>query len=379
MVTKLQDRTQNPKLVSALSHLAHSYSLAHRPTVTDLKSYKLLKDLRKNKNIVILKPDKGNGVVVLDRTAYDSVILKIISDTSKFKVLAEDSTLLREGQLQRFLRKLKATGQLDADTYSKIYPTGSRPARIYGLPKMHKPRGLYSIPPLRPIVSSIGMYNYELAKYLCCLLQPHIPFNYCTQDSFTFVGEIQKLRLSGNFMVSFDAESLFTNIPLNECIDLAVKYVSEGNPDLKLSTNELKNLFHFATSRTHFLLKRDGVAMGSPLAPVLANLFMGHHENIWLETYRVSKISFYRRYVDDTFFVFETEQDALLFFDFINTRHPNIRFTMEKEVDHKLPFLDVFIHNHSPGPPTTTVFRKKTFTGLLTNYFHCFIVQNWPC
>ena len=87
-----------------------------------------------------------------------------------------------------------------------------------------------------------------------------------------------------------------------------------------------------------------------------------------METYRASKILFYRRYVDDTFCVFETEHDALLFFDFINTRHPNIRFTMEKEVDHKLPFLDVFIHNHSPGP-TTTVFRKKTFTGLLTNYF----------
>jgi len=223
MVKKLQDRTQNPKLVSALSHLAHSYSLAHRPTVADLKSYKLLKDLRKNKNIVILKPDKGNGVVVLDRTAYDSGILKIISDTSKFKVLAEDPTLLRERQLQRFLRKLKATGHLDADTYSKIYPTGSPPARIYGLPKMHKPRGPDSVPPLRPIVSSIGMYNYELAKYLCCLLQPHIPFNYCTQDSFTFVAEIQKMRLSGNFMVSFDVESLFTNIPLNECIDLAVK------------------------------------------------------------------------------------------------------------------------------------------------------------
>ena len=79
-------------------------------------------------------------------------------------------------------------------------------------------------------------------------------------------------------------------------------------------------------------------------------------------------ILFYRRYVDDTFCVFETEHDALLFFDFINTRHPNIRFTMEKEVDHKLPFLDVFIHNHSLGP-TTTVFRKKTFTGLLSYYF----------
>ena len=76
MVTKLQDRTQNPKLVSALSHLAHSYSLEHRPTVTNLKSYKLLKDLKKNKNIVNLKLDKRNGFVVLDRTAYDSGILK---------------------------------------------------------------------------------------------------------------------------------------------------------------------------------------------------------------------------------------------------------------------------------------------------------------
>ena len=234
--------------------------------------------------------------MVLDRTAYDGGILEIIRDTSKFKVLAEEPTLLREVQLPRFLRKLKATGNLDADTYSKIYPTGSQPAD--GLPKMHKPRGPDSIPPLRPIVSSIGMYNYELAKCLCCLLQPHIPFNYCTHDSFTFVGEIQKLRLSGNFMVCFDVESLFTNIPPNECIDLAVRYVSEGNPDLKLSTNELKNLFHFATSRTHFLFKGsfydqiDGVAMGSPLALILANLFMGHHENIWLETYRASKILF---------------------------------------------------------------------------------------
>ena len=55
-------------------------------------------------------------------------------------------------------------------------------------------------------------------------------------------------------------------------------------------------------------------------------------------------------------------------FCFMISSNTNIHFTTEKEVDHKLPFLDVFIHNHSPGP-TTAVFRKKTFTGLLTNYF----------
>ena len=49
--------------------------------------------------------------------------------------------------------------------------------------------------------------------------------------------------MHGKFMVSFDIESLFTNIPLEECIDLAVKYISDGNPDLKLSNTELKSLF----------------------------------------------------------------------------------------------------------------------------------------
>ena len=77
----------------------------------------------------------------------------------------------------------------------------------------------------------------------------------------------------------------------------------------------------------------------------------------------------YRRYVDDTFCLFDTEHDATLFFDYINDRHPNIRFTMEKEVDEKIPFLDVLIDNSQPLSPITRVYRKKTFTGLLTNYF----------
>ena len=109
--------------------------------------------------------------------------------------------------------------------------------------------------------------------------------------------------------------------------------------------------------------------MGSPLAPVLANLFMGHHEKIWLESYFLSEVLYYRRYVDDTFCLFKSEKDALSFFDYINSRHPNIRFTMEKESGDKLPFLDVMLDNSRQSSLTTTVFRKKTFTGLLTNYF----------
>ena len=99
--------------------------------------------------------------------------------------------------------------------------------------------------------------------------------------------------------------------------------------------------------------------MGSPLAPVLAKLFMGHHENIWLEQYGDSEVLFYRRYVGDTFCLFYSEQNAILFFNYINNQHPNMHFTVERETDHVLPFLDVLIKNTDPHLSVTTVYRKK--------------------
>ena len=109
--------------------------------------------------------------------------------------------------------------------------------------------------------------------------------------------------------------------------------------------------------------------MGSPLAPVLANLFLGHHENIWLNKYQGPSRQFYRRYVDDTFCLFNNEQDALVFFDFLNSQHPNIKLTMEKESNKMLAFLDVCISNKDPCNLLTSVYRKSTFTGLLTNFY----------
>jgi len=70
MIRNLKDSKNTGKLVTELSHLAHNYVSAYRPTTADLKKHGILKNLRKNKDIVILQPDKGNGVVVLDRTAY---------------------------------------------------------------------------------------------------------------------------------------------------------------------------------------------------------------------------------------------------------------------------------------------------------------------
>ena len=143
----------------------------------------------------------------------------------------------------------------------------------------------------------------------------------------------------------------------------------EKEPNIKFSRNELKTLFEFATSKSHFLFNDeyfdqiDGVAMGSPLAPVLANLFMGHFEKRWIENYTGNKVEFYKRYVDDIFCLFKNENDALEFFEYINTQHPNISFTCEKEVDGKLAFLDILIQNCNTNKFQTSIYRKQTFTG----------------
>ena len=66
--------------------------------------------------------------------------------------------------------------------------------------------------------------------------------------------------------------------------------------------------------------------MGSPLVPVLANIFMGFYESKWLNEYNLNKPKFYLRYVDDILAAFGKEQDSLNFLDFLNKRHPNINF-----------------------------------------------------
>ena len=83
--------------------------------------------------------------------------------------------------------------------------------------------------------------------------------------------------------------------------------------------------------------------MGSSLAPVLANIFMDFYKSKWLNEYNLNKPKFYLRYVDDILAAFEKEQDSLNFLNFLNNKQPNIKFTLEKQVNHSIAFLDIFI------------------------------------
>ena len=87
--------------------------------------------------------------------------------------------------------------------------------------------------------------------------------------------------------------------------------------------------------------------------------------NNCLENFRPS---FYKRYVDDTFLLFRDEQQAQLFFQYVNDMHNSVKFIFEGEADNTFPFLDVNVRR-TTDQFVTSVFRKPTFGGLSTSYF----------
>ena len=149
------------------------------------------------------------------------------------------------------------------------------------------------------------------------------------------------------------------------CLD---KLFALANPP-KLPRSVLKDLLVFATKRSHFVFdgqyydQIDGVAMGSPLGPVLANIFMCDFEEKWVMN-NGARPTIWFRYVDDTFTLFNNKDTAVQFLSYLNSRHKNIQFTIEFEQDQEIPFLHVLVKRQPNNSFSTSIYRKKTFTGL---------------
>lgn len=309
----------------------------------------------------------------MDRADYVSKMLNILNDTSKFKHLGPasqfDFTYKIEQAFQRRLRKFFAENSISQLAYDTIRPVGSQRPKMYGLPKTHK-AGI----PLRPVLSLIGSPQHKLAKWLVSELQPvlHRFSKYCVKDSFSFSTIVNNFdlnsssSLSSPFMCSFDVKSLFTNVPLLEVIDICVHEMYSGDIKQSIPRAVFRELLIMATSGVEFSFDNqmyrqvDGVAMGSPLGPILADIFMGYHEKKLFESSEEPLM--YYRYVDDTFVLFKDQAQSVSFHHLLSGLHPSLSFTMEGEVDSKLAFLDVMVQRVSSSFKTS-VHRKKTFTG----------------
>ena len=176
-------------------------------------------------------------------------------------------------------------------------------------------------------------------------------------------------------MASFDIKTLFTNILLTETLNLCVQNLYRNQTHVvNLTKSSSYNLLITTMFESFFIFdekfyeQRDGVVMGSPLRPTLANVFMCHFGNIWVENYNAHfKPIVYSLFVDDTFLIFLTKDHVEKFKNYHTKQHKNLKFMSEIEENDSLSFLDITITRENNNF-VTTVYCKSTFSDLFRNF-----------
>nr|CAX83713.1 reverse transcriptase [Schistosoma japonicum] len=333
-----------------------------------------LKQLRKEKTVIITRADKGNTTVVMNTSDYNNKASQHLNEGPYEKIKATKcrATLNNlKAETSRVLRSIKS--KLGQSLWFSLAPKSCSPCRFYGLPKIHKMNV-----PLRPVVDYTNSPTYNLAKYLAGILKHYDKeAKYGIKNAFDFKNMITNMRLEEDeIMASFDVCSLFTNVHINNSLDIINEYLLADN-DLSircpLEPSEIIKCLSLCLNSTLFKFRGDlykqteGVAMGSPVSPIVANLFM--HS---LETNALSKCVYppklWLRYVDDTFII--TKRDALdELFENVNSISNKIKFTKEIETaDHKLSFLDCLIERKQDNYLKINIFRKPTYSGKYLDY-----------
>ena len=332
--------------------------------------------------------DKSNGVVVIkykNKQDYFNNLDKIVLDKTRFQEIDYNinckSTkscklapwIVQENKVIYYCRNY-IKSLVHNNTYRKIYPRGAQPGKLYGMVKTHKNNY-----PMRPVLSAINTPEYNLAKWLETQIKTCLNDKFSISSTTEFVSRISKLDIKHpNTFASLDIKSLYTQIPLNEVIEdiLTTIYDKSTNSIFKgskITKNILRKMLNLC-SQSVFLYNNkvykqiDGVAMGSPLAPLLANWFVASKEQKLLSTLTSEKKPiFYARYVDDIFVLMENNNHLNTFHNEMNAMLSNLKFTLEKSANGKLPFLDTEVKLIS-NTLHTKVYRKPTDTNLLMQY-----------
>ena len=237
---------------------------------------------------------------------------------------------------------------------------------LYGLPKVHTPDVA-----LRPIVSYMSSPTYELSKFLARLLAPLVGLTSShVRNSKAFVEFMRSQVLEKEeTLVSFDVVSSFTSVPTDLAIRVACHRL-ESNTEwtewTSLNVDDIMGLLSLCLDATFLSFRgkvyhqAQGTAMGSPVSVVVANLMMEDIEERALFTFH-SPPRFWKRYVDDTCTALHPDLIEP-FHSHLNSIEPCVQFTVEKESDGRLAFLDIQLVRGVDGTVTTSVYTKAAHT-----------------
>ncbi len=330
--------------------------------------YKTKKFVKENNQIVIVKSDKSNRTVILNRSEYEEKMEEMVSDKKTYIELVEDPSIKYEKQVNDTFDRWYEDGKMTFEENRDMKAHNTVAPGIYGLVKEKEGR------PLRPVVSTIQSPTYKLSKMLASILTKAIgKSRYHVKDSWEFAEFIRKQTIpNGHKMVSLDAKSLFTNVAKSLSMAAIRKRWWTIKPHTKLTQKQfieaVSLVFDFSYFRygDRFYKQFFGVAMGNPISGFLADIVV---EDLELEI--IPKLPFelpyYVRFVDDIKTAIPDDGEEIIL-EMFNSYHKRLQFTMEIEEDKKLNFLDMTVIRQENGTLNTIWYQKTISSGRYLNY-----------
>jgi hypothetical protein len=323
-----------------------------------------IRDKLTENEAIICKADKGSSIVILPKSDYVNKVFDFFRANEIVK-LDNDPTLRFSKDINK---QINSSKNLLSSADMKLHKvTNPQPPILRGLPKIHKPDI-----PIRPLVNFIPSPGYKIAKKLDTIIRREFKFhnNNSLKNSYDLVNKISDTQLRDSYLLaSFDVVNLYTNIPVDETLKILKENLSSNSSLSQAAIVELINLTRTVLKQNYFKFEdevfsqNDGLAMGSPLSSILAEIFLNHVENkyLWSENNRLkNKIVFYHRYVDDTIVLFDgTKRQLKMLGSFLNNLHKNLKFTLEEENNKSLNFLDLTI-SRTADKLQFKIYRKPT-------------------
>ena len=317
-----------------------------KPNVTK-EERQALHELKKEDSVLILPADKGKASVLMDVSDYEGKISAMLNDERTYQQLTSDPTSKYKRQLVAILTRLYKEDKITKQQYD-LYPTAENIPRIYGTLKIYKPGNK-----VRPIVDYTGTIGYQTSRALADILAPLVGgTEHHVLNSKNLAEDLAEVFIEeGEIFNSHDVVSLFTNTPINKSLEV-IRSRLENNTTLKdrtlLSVDDILDLLRYVLTTSYFLFcgkiykQRFVAAMGSPVSPVIAILYMEFLEQQAITTAPIScRPRLRKRYVDDILEIIQAVQVKNLT-DHLNKSDPtgNIKFTYEQEKYGTIPFLD---------------------------------------
>ncbi|KAL2083743.1 hypothetical protein ACEWY4_021516 [Coilia grayii] len=326
---------------------------------------KALKELQNNIDIVIKPADKGGAIVIQDAHDYTTEAFRQLNDVSFYKQLPENPVEKFVKERDNILNGALENHWITKKHYDFLKVEYQMTPVFYLLPKIHK-RLLN--PPGRPIVASKNSLIEPLSQFVDTFIKDIVKtLPSYVADTTAVLRLLTDISMpGGSFLVSFDVEALYTNIPHDGGLEAMDFYLQTKKDELPVEF--LMTLTKFILKSNYFMfdkkyfLQCQGTNMGSPFAPNYANLYMGLWEkrHIFNNNPYARNVVFFRRFIDDILMGFAGDEGELLAFrDYINDTYPNLKFTMEYSAK-SIHFLDLLITVNNDGQLETSIYRKET-------------------